>query len=176
MITFYILAFCRVATGLVFAISSLSKARNIPKFKQAILGFNLLPPRLSSLAAIFILCSEFAVVLLIVIGGPLLLYGFVLATLLLLIFCAALASALARRLQTSCNCFRSNEKLVTSADIWRNLGFVLCAVGGCGMLGWTREMRVSLGNIEWLLISLSALVFVLIWIQFGEIVQLFRQS
>src|ERR1700737_4006721 len=131
MIAFYILAFCRVTTGLVFAISSLSKARDIPTFKQAVLGFRLLPQHLSGPLAILFLCGEFTVVLLVTIGGSLLLSGFVLATLLLLIFCGALASVLARRLQTACNCFGSSEKNVSSADIWRNLGFILCASVGC---------------------------------------------
>jgi len=124
----------------------------------------------------FFLCSEFAVVLLVTIGGPLLLSGFARATLLLLIFCGALASVLARRLQTACNCFGSSEKNVSSADIWRNLGFILCASVGCGALTWTRDASISPGGIEWLLASLGALVFVLIWIQLGEIVQLFRPN
>jgi len=176
MIAFYILAFCRVVIVLVFAISSFSKVRDIPKFKQAILGFHLLPRHLSGPIALLFLYGEFAVVLLTLIGGPFLLPAFALATLLLLIFCAALASVLARRLQTACNCFGSSEKSVSSADIWRNLGFILCATVGCGVLTWTRDAHVSLNSIEWLLASLGALVFVLIWIQLGEIVQLFRPN
>ena len=85
----YLLAFCRVTTGLVFAISSFSKARDLAQFQQALLDFQLLSRRLSKLAALFFLCGEGIVVLLIVIGGPVLLPGFALAILLLLVFCAA---------------------------------------------------------------------------------------
>src|ERR1051326_2118641 len=89
MIALYILAFCRIVTGLVFAFSSISKARHPAQFREAILGFELLPPRFSGLAALLFLCGEFAVVLLVAIGGPLLSSGFVMATLLLCIFCVA---------------------------------------------------------------------------------------
>jgi hypothetical protein len=170
----YILAFCRVAIGLVFAISSFGKARDIARFQQAIGGFQLLSQRLSNLAALLLLGGEIAVVLFLLIGGPLLLPGFALALLLLLIFCAALASVLIRKLHTPCNCFGSSNKPVTLVDIWRNLGFLLCTGGGCEALIWTRGTQGSLEGITWLFIALGAGVFVMIWVQLGEIVQLFR--
>jgi len=170
----YMLAFCRVAIGLVFAISSCSKARDIGTFQQAVSGFHLLSRRVGNLAALLFLGGEFAVVLLVAIGGPLLLYGFALALLLLLLFCAALASVLSRGLRTTCNCFGSNNKPVTLVDIWRNVGFLLCAGGGCEALIWTRGTQGSLEGITWLFIALGAGVFVMIWVQLGEIMQLFR--
>lgn len=172
----YLLAFCRVTIGLIFAISSITKARDIAQFQQAIVGFRLLSRRLSNSAAILFLCGECAVVLLIVIGGPFLLPGFVLAILLLLIFCAALASVLIRKMQTSCNCFGSSKKPVTFVDLWRNAGFLLCAGGGCEALLWLRGAQESLQWVAWLLIALGASVFVMIWVQLGEIVQLFHQG
>ena len=75
----YLLAFCRVATGLIFTISSVGKAWNISKFRQSIIGFGFFDKRLSSVVAIFVLCGEIAVILLVVIGGPLLLLGFLLS-------------------------------------------------------------------------------------------------
>lgn len=176
MVTLYILAFCRVVTGLVFAFSSLSKARDLSRFRQAILNFALLPERLSGLAALLFLAGEFIVVLFVAIGGPFLLAGFLLAALLLLVFCAALASVLVRKLPISCNCFGASQKPVTIMNIGRNLGFLLCTVGGCALLGWTQGRRESLGGIEWLLIGLGATVFVLIWIQLEEIAQLFHPN
>lgn len=172
----YLLVFCRVAIGLVFAMSSFSKARDIAQFQQAVFGFHLLSRRLSNLAALLFLGGEFAVVLLVAIGGPFLLAGFALAILLLLIFCAALASVRIRRLPISCNCFGSSKKPVTPVDIWRNIGFLLCAGGGCGALIWTRGVQESLAGIAWIFIALGAGAFVVIWIQLGEIVQLVRQG
>lgn len=170
----YLLAFCRVAIGLVFAISSLSKVRNLGQFQQAIASFRLLPQCLSQLTALLFLCGEFAVVLLVAFGGPLLFPGFALAILLLLLFCVALASVLIRRLQTACNCFGSSEKPVTPVDIWRNVGFLLCAGSGGEALIWMRGTQGDLEWVAWLFIALGAGVFVMIWIQLGEIVQIFR--
>lgn len=172
----YVLAFCRVAIGLIFTISSVNKARDIAQFQQAVFGFQLLSRKLSHIAALLFLCGEFAVVLFVAIGGPLLLPGFALAVLLLLMFCAALASVLIRRLHTSCNCFGSSNRPVTRVDIWRNVGFLLCAGGGCEALIWTRGEQGSLTGIAWLLIAMGAGVFVLIWVQLGEIAQLLRQG
>lgn len=170
----YLLVFCRVATGLVFALSSFSKARDFAQFQQALVGFQVLSRSLSKFAALLFLGGEGAVVLLIIIGGPVLFPGFALAILLLLIFCAALVSVLIRRLPISCNCFGSNTMPITQIDIWRNVGFLLCAGGGCEALIWTHGVQESLAWMLWLLIALSAGVFVMIWIQLGEIVQLFR--
>ncbi|GHO57273.1 MauE/DoxX family redox-associated membrane protein [Ktedonobacter robiniae] len=174
MVELYLLAFCRVVIGLVFATSSFGKARNIPRFQQAVRDFQLLPPGLSKPAALLFLCGELLVVLLVAIGGPFLLPGFALAALLLLMFSGALTWVVTRRLQATCNCFGTSNKKIVPADIWRNLGFLLCACGGCSVLTWTQHMHVELGAIEWLLVSLAACVFVLIWVQLGEIVQLFR--
>ena len=172
----YLLVFCRVTIGLVFAISSFSKARDFAQFQRALLSFQLLSKRLSRLAALLFLGGESAVVLLIIIGGPVLLPGFALAILLLLIFCVALTLVLIRRLYISCHCFGSSNKPVTRVDIWRNVGFLLCAGGGCEALLWTHGAQESLAWMAWLFIALSAGVFVMIWIQLGEIVQLFRQE
>lgn len=65
---------------------------------------------------------------------------------------------------------------MTQADIWRNVGFLLCAGGGCEALIWIRGAQGSLGWIAWLFIALGAGAFVMIWIQLGEIAQLFRQG
>lgn len=173
MIAWYILTFCRVVTGLVFGLSSISKARDLAQFKQAILGFRLLPPRWSSLAALLLLSGECAVVFLVAIGGPLLLSGFVLAALLLCLFCLALASVLLRNMHLPCNCFGASDKPVTSTDLWRNAGFILCAVGGCGAQSWSSQTQPP-GLMEWLLVGCVATIFVLLWTQLGNLVRLFR--
>ena len=176
VMSLYMLTFCRVVVGLVFAISSISKARDIAQFKQAVSKFDLLPKRLSGLAALLFLCGEFAVVLLMLIGGPLLLPGFFLAICLLLLFSLVLTSVVIRRIHTSCNCFGASAKPVSSLDVGRNAGFILCALGGCLTLLWAQDTRISLSLPEWLMTGVAAVVFVLIWLQLGEIVQLFRQG
>ena len=176
VVSLYVLAFCRVAIGLVFAASSIRKALDIARFRQTISSFNLLPGRFSAIAALLFICGEFAVVVLMGIGGPLLTLGFSLTVFLMLLFCIALVSVLARRIRTSCNCFGASAKQVSGFDVWRNAGFILCALGGYAALAWTKNTQGNLGLVEWLLTGLGAGVFVVIWIQLGEIVQLFRQA
>jgi hypothetical protein len=176
MLLSYLVVFWRIVIGLVFAVSSIGKARNIPHFTEAITSFRIIPKSLSRSAAPVFLSCEFAVIILMVVGGPLLKTGFLLAAMLLLIFCGALLSALARKIDTSCHCFGASEKPVSAADIWRNVGLIFCALGGYEVLAWTKENQATLGIIAWIFIGLAASVFVLIWIQLGEILQLFHNS
>ncbi len=176
MMSLYMLAFCRVVIGLVFVVSSVSKVLHMAQFRQAISNFHILPRRLCGAAAILFICGEFAVVVFVIIGGPLLLFGFALAIFLLLLFCIALVSVLVRRIRTSCNCFGASTKQVSHVDVWRNVGLILCALGGYGVFAWTKNTQGSLNLVEWVLTGLGAVVFVVIWIQSDEIVQLFRQG
>lgn len=176
MISLYMLAFCRVAIGLTFVISGVSKVLNLAQFRQTISTIHILPRRLSGIAALLFLCGEFAVVAFVFIGGSLLAIGFSLAAFLLFLFCIALISVLARGIHTSCNCFGTSTKQISRFDIWRNVGFILCALGGYGSLAWTKGTPGNTSPLVWGLIGLGAVAFVVIWIQLGEIVQLFHQS
>jgi hypothetical protein len=176
MMPLYLLAFCRVVIGLVFVVSSISKARNLAQFRQTISAFHLLPERFSGVTALLFIGGEFAVSFLMFIGGPLLLPGFSLAISLLLLFSLALGSVVARKIPTSCSCFGASTKPVSPFDVGRNVGFLLCALGGCFVLIWTQNSQVTLSLPEWLLTGLSAGVFVIIWLQLGEVLQLLRQS
>lgn len=172
----YMLAFCRVVIGLAFVVSSISKVLNIAQFRQAISNFHILPRRFSGVAAMLFLCGEFAVVVFVLIGGSLLAIGFSLAIFLLLLFCIALVTVLARGIHTTCNCFGPSAKQVSHVDVWRNVGLILCALGGYGALVWTKGTQGNPGLLEGGLTGLGAVVFFVIWIQLGEIVQLFRQD
>ena len=74
----YLLAFCRIALGLVFLLSGVSKLGHAHTFVQTIRRFRILPSRMDVPAAVVFLCSECAVVLCLLVGGSLLLPGFLL--------------------------------------------------------------------------------------------------
>lgn len=170
----YLLTFCRIVIGLVFSTSFVGKVRNTSQFKQTIQNFNLLSMRFSGTAVIVFLSSEFAIVVCMIFGGTVLIPGFLLTTILLTVFCAALASVLVRGLHISCNCFGANTAQVSIFDIWRNIGFILCALIGCTVLSVSVQQQESLGPGEWGLLSLVAITFVMIWTQLGEIIHIFR--
>ncbi len=172
----YMLAFCRIAVGLVFAVSFGGKVLDIPAFEQTIARFRLLPHRASRLAALMFLGSEMVVVALMSAGGHLLGLGFGLATLLLLTFCVALISALVRHVDTSCNCFGTSERAVSTLDIWRNVALSACTLGGCGLLAASDGEQGILGAANWVLVGLAAAMFVAAWTHLGEIARLFWQG
>jgi hypothetical protein len=130
---------------------------------------------LQNAAALF-LDGEFAVVALVSIGDPLLIFGFSLAIGLLLLFCLALVSVLARGIRTTCNCFGTSTKEISAFDVWRNIGLMICALAGVAMLIGTKSVWDPLSLLEWVLIGLGAGAFVMIWLQLEEIVQLFLQD
>lgn len=166
----YSLAFCRWAIAISFAWSFLGKARDVPAFVAAIGRFRLLPAWLHAPAAWAFLLGELAVVAAMLVGFSVLPWGFLLAALMLAGFSLALASVLARKISTSCNCFGSTEKLVSPYDLLRNAGLITCSAGG---LIFSLAPTPWLGWLENGLMAVTALAFVLAWVQVGEIVTLF---
>jgi len=177
MLSAYMLAFCRMVMGIMFAWSFVGKVREGRAFEQTITRFEVLPERWSRLVAGLVLGGELAVVIAMIIGGPFLAWGFLMGAGMLIVFCCALASVLARGLQTSCGCFGSTDKAVSSMDIVRNLGFVVCAVGGYSTSTITQNSLTVSDTLEWGLVGLAgllAMMFVAVWTQVGEINHLFR--
>lgn len=143
----YLLAFCRITIGLIFAYSFLMKIRDVNQFAQTIANFKLVPLRWGRPLALLFLSGEAAVVVLLVIGEQLLSLAFGLALILLAVFTAVLVSVLVRDIQTTCNCFGNSQKIVTYTDVWRNAGFI-----GCALLGWWFVPKVpeSLAYQNWI--------------------------
>lgn len=176
MIAGYLLLFCRTVIGLVFVVSFGGKVLNPPKFRDTILDFHLLPRQLGGFAAVFFLISEFAIVAGMALGGSFLFPAFTGALFLLFLFSSAIISVLARKMHTSCNCFGVSKKPVSPIDVWRNVGFGLCALGGCGALLWVQKIPTNAIGPMWMPVALGAGIFVLVWMQLGEIVQLFSNG
>jgi hypothetical protein len=135
-------------------------------------SFELLPKRLSTLAAILFLSGELAVVVMIIVGDRLLPLAFALALLLLLLFIIGLLSVLLRNIETTCNCFGSSDKRVSVYEVWRNGGFALCSL--TGLVLFHNTDRVHLGLAEWGVIGVAALCFAAIWVSLRDVVELFR--
>ena len=172
-----LLLFCRIVIGLVFLLSFSGKMRAVPTFEQSIASFNLLPTPLIRVAALALLVSEFLAMVLVLVGGEFLQTGFILATVLLLLFSIALATVHARKIRTTCNCFGKSTKPVTAYDQWRNGGFIVCA-----LVGWSNTNLVSeyappsLELAEAILIGLVAVVFVVACTHISHIAQMLRQG
>lgn len=168
----YLQAFFRLTIGLVFTLSFLGKMRDPYSFILAIERFRVIPHNLSRITAYIFLTGELMVIITMLLGGPFLFWGFLLAAVMLVIFCFALASTIVRKIQTSCNCFGISEKPVSIYDIVRNVGFILSASAGCGISTLAISKAPELSWLEWVMVSVMAGVFLLVWVQVGEIAAL----
>lgn len=169
----YVLAFCRVGVGSVFALSFISKIKNPKSFEQTIDNFKILPKPLHRAFSIFFLLGELVVVILLVVGDGLLWAGFVIALLLLVAFSAALLWVVSRKIQTSCGCFGGSSKKITPYDVWRNLGFIFLSTVGLATTlqsGVVHFPRL----VESLSVGVLSVVFVILWTNLENVVGLFR--
>lgn len=167
----YLLSFCRMTIGVTFAYSFLAKVQDVNRFARIIANFKLLPGRLNKPATILLLVGELTIILLIMVGGQWLSIGFSLAIVLLLVFTTTLARTLTKNMQTPCNCFGAGEQSVTAYDLWRNGGFILCAAGGW-IISHLGDVR-PLNWLEWSVIVVPALVFVVLMTHLNKIATLF---
>lgn len=174
MIFAYVAVFCRCVIGIVFVASLVGKLRDIRTFIETISQFRILPKTLHRTAAYGFLLAELIVAICMIIGGILLLPGFILAIVLLLSFSIALVSVLHRRINTSCNCFGATTNAVSLYDVWRNTAFIISAIAGC--IALTNTIQTSVAVTESVLLALVAALFVVIWLYFGEVAQLLRQT
>jgi Methylamine utilisation protein MauE len=168
----YLLAFCRIATGLLFAVSAIGKLRDFAAFRASVAGFELLPRAWSPIAARVLLGAEVGVVLLLAVGGPLLPVGFWLAALVLLGFSAALVAVLRRGLRVTCNCFGPTTRHVSYYDVIRNL--VLLAVALLGVLALAASGQ-ALDGTEIVLVALMAGCFVALLTQLADVAETLRR-
>ncbi len=95
---------CRFSIGAVYLVAALGKLRDPVKFMGAMSDYRLLPASVLPLGAAGMPGVEL-VVALCLLGGIRVRAAAMLATTLMLIFMAAIASAMARGLDLDCSCF-----------------------------------------------------------------------
>lgn len=176
MLLSYLLTFCRITIGTIFAYAFLTKTWDerpfdLEQFSRSITNYKLLSSYWSRPLALILLICELIILVCILIGGQWLPIAFGLAIFLLLAFTAALVSVRVRNIKTSCNCFGRNKKPITYIDIGRNIGLLLVAIAG---LWATGEASLNLGFFELVLMFIIAITFVLIWTNLNEIITLLR--
>ena len=87
----FLLAFCQVVVGCVFAVSSFAKIKDFSPYLTAVAAFRLVPTPFVRVSALFFLVCEILVVILLFIWP---IIAFSLAVILLLLFSVALTTVL----------------------------------------------------------------------------------
>ena len=118
----------RLVIGGIFIVAGASKVGNAAQFAAQIAGFRLLPEALVAPLAVMLPYWEMLLGALVVLG----LFTRVaagIAVVLLVLFDAAIASAVVRGMTVSCGCFGPNDATVTTwAEVARDAIFVVLAL------------------------------------------------
>jgi len=170
----YLMVFCRVFTGFVFLLSAYGKTSDISSFQKTINSFRLINSKLAYPLSFIFISIEWLIVIFIVSGGEFLLYGYMLAIVLLIVFTTALTIVLFRQISTTCNCFGSSSKPVTKYDVVRNCGLLSCSTVGLYItFGNPNITSLTLENA--IIVGVFALILVLLWLHFDEIISIVLQ-
>jgi Methylamine utilisation protein MauE len=168
-----VLAFCRWAIGLAFALSAIGKATSMTSFRSTIGELKLLPPRLAGPAAIASVAAEALTAVVVAVGGVLATAGFALALALLSVFSVVLVVALRRKTEVSCNCFGPGERPISRYDLARNALLGLSCAGGM----WARPgLAAHPGTGLAVTLGLAAATFLVIVTNLGDFTEVLRQS
>ncbi len=174
MVAFFVLAFCRWVIGIVFFWALIGKVQDIPSFVTTIERFKLFPNWFTRPIAFLCLIGEGAVIISMLIGDPMIVPGFFLATVMLIAFCFALGSVLLRRIQTPCNCFGKSNQMITRLEMLRDLQFILCGVAGTYISLINTATLVKGDWWIWGTAGGAAVVYVLIGVQMKEFLWVLR--
>lgn len=166
-----VLMFCRITIAILFLFSFGRKVLTYRDFAVTLGDFKLFPRRWSKTVAWLFLSGEITTAMLVSFGGDGLLPGFLLATALLAVFSAALATALWRHIKMSCHCFGRTERPISSYDVARNAFLALCSVLGLWMLRYPLQIA---SPAEMILLALMSLVFLLGVTNLSDIVETLR--
>jgi len=127
-------AAARTLIGGIFVLSALGKLRRPGDTVRGISRLRVLPAQLSIAVLAAVVCGELSVAAAMLLGGPLLRPGFLLAVILLVAFTVVIMSVLRRHLVTSCSCFGATDRPITYFDVVRNCVLLIAAIGSAAAL------------------------------------------
>jgi hypothetical protein len=169
----YAIVFCRWVLLITFGWSVWGKIQDIPAFSRTIQSFQVIPKQFIRPASFACILAEGLVTGFMLVGGPFLLPGFVIAAGLFFVFGVALFSVTHRKIKTSCNCFGFSKNEVAIYEILRDGIFLLCAVsGGIVLVAFNPPVSI-LGLGDWSVCGMAGLFFVFLLVQARKIIWLF---
>lgn len=156
--------FARGLIFIVFLASVFPKIQHTETFENTILSFKLLPHSLIKLTAWIFILLELMTVIILLIGGGVLVFGFLIGIFTLLVFTGALITVLLRGIQTYCNCFGKTNHNVSVQDVVRNV--LIISIGLLGAFyvfsgsNQPAQLSISIKIVLWLMAGSFALIFI----------------
>lgn len=160
-----VLLVATLTLAVVFAAAGLGKLLDLPGSRAAARGFGV-PDRIAGPVGLALPVAETAIALLLLPAGTRL-SAATAATLLLLVFCAGMALALARGRTPDCHCFgRLHSEPVTWRTLTRSAGLATLAAAVAvgtwhdpapGALAWTADLN----SMQWVVLGLTVALVVL---------------
>ena len=164
----------RAVITVVFMLSFLTKISNMNSFNDAIIRFKLIPSWASQTITGVIIAFELLVIITMIMGGWVISWGYLFASLLLTIFSIALGLTLLRGIDTSCNCFGLSDDKISFYDIARNIGFISISI-----VGYSTSLVLPRNNLDPTTLSLLvviAIVIVVVWINLKHMIKFLLDS
>lgn len=132
---------CQLAIGLLFLVSSAPKLRRPAAFTQTVTGYDLVSQHWSRFVAPVVIGLEVFLALSFL-SGVLLVPALPVAAGLILVFCAAAWTNLARGHLTVCGCFGDPDETISVRTVVR-LGALLAAVIVLGVAVYAKQVSVT---------------------------------
>ncbi len=133
----------RVSLGCLLLWSSLYKIRQPYDFLANVYSYELVGPKFGMMVAMVLPWLELAVGVCLI-GGVFVGGAMLIAVVLMAVFTAAHASAIARGLTIVCGCFKARgPDIVSYSTLLRNVILLLCATGACSVFLLMRSPEQS---------------------------------
>jgi len=175
-----LLIFLRAVIGTAFLASAVLKLSDLSAFVDSLPRFGV-PRRYRGAVGWTLVGAELTTALTVVAGGPLLVTGFAIASVLLAAFSVVILTALGTGVVGPCHCFGKSLKPLSRVDLGRNGGFLVLAV--IGLLLTTGSISAAAGQTIAILVTatrpqtviglVAGLAFALVWSQLSEVIHLF---
>lgn len=123
----YLNVVVRLFLGVFFLLAALGKAAEPALFAKEIANYAIIPEPLINLVALFIPWTELVVSIFLIFGIRLK-SSSAITSILLIIFIAAVGSAMARGLDINCGCFSQKIQYVGWPKILENIGLLLLSL------------------------------------------------
>lgn len=152
----YAAAFARLVIAGLFAMSFLSKVKNIAPFKKTIGYIGFVNGHLVGFIAYGVLFFEISITILLLMGRVCANLGYSISIALMLVFIYVIYHMVDKRMNMPCNCFGVDNGAVTIYGAYRNIVIIFISI--IGVATSSNLYESTFGLSEYLVLSVPAVI------------------